>query len=249
MTSFLDFWGSGNVRMRRLTPSTRIACGLFVLASCLIAPMHKSCGISIACGTVIAWVLLCAMPRKSMAGLLFYSFLIFAPFFLLTPWIETHSSASNNWLGAARVPLEIGLLGIMCIFVCASTIASLDLTEFNSGLSRLPIPRAMASIIVQIVHQTAMLTNESQRISSAVRIRGAPSGAIAKLRFLSGLPTIWLLRIMNRAERIAAAMDLRGFEGTTRTSKASLSSLDAFAMTIAVLLLGATITIRWLDVL
>lgn len=249
MTSFLDFWGSGNARMRRLAPSTRIACGAIVFASCLISPIHTPLGVSVICGAMIGWVLLCGIPWKSMAGLSLYAFLLFLPLFLLIPWMEPYPSAANSWYGAARVPFEIGIRGTACIFICASTIAILDLAEFNRGLSRLPIPRTMASLIIQIVHQTAMLTNESRRISSAVRIRGAPAGCMARLRFLPALPTIWLLRIMNRAERIGAAMDLRGFEMTTRTSHESGSFLDVLGMATAILLLGATITIRWLNVL
>ncbi len=57
---------------------------------------------------------------------------------------------------------------------------------------------------------------------------------------------IWLLRIMNRAERIAAAMDLRGFESFSRSSSAGFSLLDGLAVTSALLVLGASISIRWL---
>ncbi len=249
MTSFLDFWGSGNARMRRLAPSTRISCGAIVFASCLISPIHKPLGISVICGAMIGWVLLCGIPRRNIAGLLLYAFLLFLPLFLLAPWMEHYPSAGNNWYGSARAPLEIGIRGTACILICASTIAILDLAEFDRGLSRLPIPRAIASLISQIVHQTAMLTNESRRISSAVRIRGAPTGCMARLRFLPALPTIWLLRIMNRAEHIGAAMELRGFEMTRETACESESALDALAMVATLLLLAATVAIKWQDVL
>jgi energy-coupling factor transporter transmembrane protein EcfT len=98
-----------------------------------------------------------------------------------------------------------------------------------------------------IDHLMDMLANESQRISAAVRIRGLPSGFTPKLRFLPAVPTIWLLRIMNRADRIAAAMDLRGFESFTRSSPASVSLIDGFAVTTALLALGASVSIRWLQ--
>ena len=52
---------------------------------------------------------------------------------------------------------------------------------------------------------------------------------------------------MNRAERVAVAMDLRGFEMTTRTTRESGSFPDVLAVAAAILLLGATITIRWVD--
>lgn len=233
--------------MRSLAPSTRIVCGLIVFASCLIASVYNPLGMSLVCGAVIGWVLLCGVPRKSLVGLSLYACVLFLPLFLLTPWMETHHTASSNWFSAARVPLEIGIRGTGCIFVCAATIASLDLAEFSTGLGDLPIPRTLAILIIQIVHQTAMLTNESWRISSALRIRGLPSRFTTRLRFLPALPAIWLLRIMNRAERVAVAMDLRGFEVITRTTRESRSFPDVLAVAAAILLLGASITIRWMD--
>ncbi|OGV68607.1 MAG: hypothetical protein A2283_12630 [Lentisphaerae bacterium RIFOXYA12_FULL_48_11] len=249
MISFLDFWGSGNVRMRRLAPSTRIACGAVIFASCLISPMHKPLDVFFIGGAIIGWVLLCGVPWKSIAGLSLYASLLFLPLFLLIPWMVTHPSTNNHWFAAARVPLGIGIRGTACIFICASTIAILDLAEFDMGLRNLPIPRAITMLISQIVHQTAMLTNESRRISFAVKVRGLPSGYMARLRILPALPTIWLLRIMNRAERIAAAMELRGFEITPQASCESSSCRDVFAIATAILLLGTVIAIRWVDVI
>jgi len=249
VTSFIDFWGSGNGHLRRMIPSARIICGVVIFASCLVLPVYKPLGFYIICGTTITWAFLCGIPWKNITGLLLYAFLLFLPLFLLTPWIERHPSSGYNWYDATKVPMEIGIRGTACIFICASTIAILDLSEFNTGLSLLPIPLTITSLVIQIVHQTAMLANESRRISSALRIRGVPSGYIARLRFLSALPTIWLLRIMNRAERIAAAMELRGFEITARTSNEPISVLDIFVVAAAILLLGTSITIRWLNVL
>ena len=178
-----------------------------------------------------------------------YSIALFLPLFLLTPWLEAAGPICGNpWLDAAQIPLAMSLRGTCCVFVCAATMAVLDLADFGAALGPLPIPHIIKNLLMQIAHQTAMLANESQRISVAVRIRGLPSGFTPKLRFLPAVPTIWLLRIMNRADRIAAAMDLRGFESFTRSSPASISLMDGFAVTTALLALGAGISIRWLPV-
>ena len=199
------------------------------------------------CGAIISWVLLCGVPRKILVGLSLYACVLFLPLFLLTPWITPPHAASNHWFGAAGVPLEIGIRGTACIFVCAATIAILDFAEFGKGLADLPVPRTMAILIMQIVHQTTMLTNETGRISSALRMRGLPSKFTTRLRVLTALPAIWILRIMNRAERVAVAMDLRGFEAITRTTREAISFWDVLAVAAAILLLGATITVRWVD--
>ncbi len=247
MTAFLEFWGSGSRRMQSLTPSARVACGLIVFISCLFAPLHQPLGMALVCGAVVGWVWLCGVPRKNLVGLLLYAGILFLPLFLLTPWVPPPHTASSHWFGAVRVPLEIGIRGTGCIFICAATIATLDFAELGTALGGLPVPRTMAILIMQIVHQTAMLTNETGRISSALRIRGLPSRLTMRLRVLGAFPAIWVLRIMNRAERVAVAMDLRGFEVTVRTTPAAVSILDVLAVTTTILLLGASITARWAD--
>ena len=246
MTSLPDLWGTGSARMRRLSPSARLACGTLVFATCLVAPVPPP-GIFIGCGAAIGWVALCGLPARRLHALCLYSMALFLPLFLLTPWLEAAGPArGNSWLDASEIPLAMSLRGTCCVFVCASTMAVLDLADFGTALGPLPIPRIIQHLLMQIAHQTAMLTNESQRISAAVRIRGLPSGFTSKLRFLPAVPTIWLLRIMNRADRIGAAMDLRGFETCTRASPANFSLIDGLAVTIALLMLGASISIRWL---
>ena len=233
--------------MRRLAPSTRLVCGTLVFATCLVAPVPSPPGICIVGGAAIGWVTLCGPPGKRLLALCLYSMALFLPLFLLTPWLERAAlTCGNSWLDAAAIPLAMSLRGTCCVFVCAATMAVLDVADFGAALGSLPIPRIIQHLLMQVAHQTSMLTDESQRISAAVRIRGLPSGFTSKLRFLPAVPTIWLLRIMNRADRIGAAMDLRGFETLTRASPANISLMDGFAITTTLLVLGASISIRWL---
>ena len=233
--------------MRRLAPPTRLVCGALVFATCLVSPLTSLPGICIGCGAAIGWVALCGLPGSRLLALCLYSMALFLPLFILTPWLEgTGHAQGNPWWEAAEIPLAMSLRGTACVFVCAATMAVFDMADFDAALGSLPIPRIISQLLMQIAHQTAMMTNESQRISTALRIRGLPIDLAAKLRFLPALPTIWLLRIMNRADRIGTAMDLRGFEFFTRSSLANFSLIDGLAVTSALLTLGAGISIRWL---
>ncbi len=248
MTSFLDFWGCGKGPLRHLAPSTRIICGTLVLVCCFVAPVHTPVGIIFFTGVVVGWTLLGGMPWKSIAGLFLYAGILFLPLFLLTPWIETPASVNNRWASALAVPLEIGIRGTASVFICVSTAAILDLSELHRGLTALPLPRLLVALILQIIHQTAMLAQESQRISCALRVRGMTSIRIPQIRYFFSLPTIWLLRISHRAERVAAAMDLRGVDTTARNSKTEpWLPLDVFAATSSGLLLGMAIILKWLN--
>ena len=247
VNSIHDTWGTGSARMRRLAPTARLACGALVFATCLVAPVPSLPGICIGCGAAIGWVGLCGLPGRRMFSLLLYCTLLFLPLFLLTPWLEDAGSAyGSSWRDAAEIPLTICLRGTACVFICAATMAVLEMADFGTALNGLPIPRIIRDLLMQIAHQTAMLANESQRIATAARVRGLPTGIAPKLRFLPALPVIWLLRIMNRADRVASAMDLRGFESFTRSSHHVISPADGFAVAVALLVLAASISLRWL---
>ena len=250
MTSFLEFWGCGKGPCRRLAPATRILCGTIVFVCCLIVPVQKPLGIILLACVVACWTLFCGTPWKTVAGLCMYACVLFLPLFLLAPWIETDASANNRWANALAVPLEIGIRGTASIFVCVSTFASLELSEFNRGLSALPLPRILIMLILQIVHQTAMLANESRRMACALKMRGMALGCVPQIRLLSALPSIWLLRLINRAERVAAAMAVRGVDTMAVTSAAApWSTLDVLAATLTFLLLVILVAFRCMDYL
>jgi len=75
---------------------------------------------------------------------------------------------------------------------------------------------------VQIVHQAASLFYETKRVASAMAVRGASGGGKAAWQVLWSLPRVWLPRIVDRADRVADAMELRGYcDGETRTLRSS----------------------------
>lgn len=245
MTAFIDFWGIGSRRLRRLTPPTRLACGMLILATCLVVPVCTAFGVSLILATICIWLALCGVPLRNIMRLSLYALVLFIPFFMLIPWIKPESASAYKVAEAATIPMQIAIRGTACIFVCAATIAVIDLSELNQALAGLKTPRFLSALIIQIVHQTAMLSNETKRMMAAIKTRGMPSKLSSKLRFSAALPTLWLLRVMNRAERVTAAMVLRDYSNVCHIQNEKKSGLDFFALACALSLFALSFYIKW----
>jgi cobalt/nickel transport system ATP-binding protein len=138
------------------------------------------------------------------AASLIFSMLLLVP---VSVWTQ-----GMTWTEARMVPLAIGLRGAVVFALGVSTLSVLDATALQKGLSDLSVPRGVVMLIVQIAHQTALLTDETRRVCDALRVRGVFSAcARCRMRVLFALPVIWLLRLIARAERVGHAMEVRGF--------------------------------------
>ena len=246
MTAFTEAWGCGNGPAKRAAPSVRLTCGILVFASCSLAPLRNLWGVALLTGVLLGWTAWCGLPRRRLFSAVRLAACLFLPLFLFAPFIRGQAE-TGSWSEALRVTLTIGLRGTACIVVCAAAMAALDLSECGQGLGGLPLPRAVVALVVQIAHQAALLTDESRRTLTALRLRGVPSaGAGMRLRCLFSLPVIWLLRLTVRAERVSAAMEVRGFSGPVcNRQTAGMSASDRCAAAFAAFVFGAVLYLRW----
>jgi energy-coupling factor transporter transmembrane protein EcfT len=96
------------------------------------------------------------------------------------------------------------------MLVSIATLTTLERWDWHEGLARIPMPRLLRALLAQIVHQTGHLAGETQRIAAAMAVRGAAGRWRVAFGILVALPRVWLPRVLDRADRTAAAMDLRG---------------------------------------
>ena len=248
MTVFTEAWGGGSGWMRKLKPSTRLACGTLAFACCSVASPDDPGGMALFFGVLIGWTAGCGIPLRRLVKVLRFAACLFLPLLLLAPLARFQGDA-GSWFEALRVPLVIGLRGAACIAVCAATLSVLDLAEFGQGLAGLWLPHTLAALLMQIAHQTALMTDESSRMVAALRVRGVPSATVSiRLRCLFALPVIWLLRLLRRAERVSDAMEVRGFDGPLRGERAAgTSAFDRCAVALGLLVLGAVLVMRCLE--
>ncbi|HUT77463.1 MAG TPA: CbiQ family ECF transporter T component [Polyangia bacterium] len=246
-TSLHDIWGRGRGPVRRLSPHTRLNAGIAAFAACIIAPAATVAGSLGVAAVVAIWLAACRPPFRVLriAGAL--GLVLFLPYFLLLPLLpDAPSDPGGSWRQALLVPWAVLLHGMSGMLVSVATVASLSASELREALVRLPVPGVVSAILLQIVHQAATLFYETKRVAAAMAVRGASSGGVAGWRVLSSLPRVWLPRVVERAERVTAAMELRGYgEDELRSFQRSKTGLaDCAALVAAAGALAASIALR-----
>jgi len=235
--SWHAIWGCARGPALRLAPHVRIVVGTGLLTACLLAPATSWPGVLLALGSSCGWLCVCWPHWRTARSVLVFgsaallSYLAFA--FLLV--------LATGAAGAPLAPVLAKLLvgGSSTLLVSVASITALSMADLQQGLVRLPVPRMAAAIFLQIVHQTATLVYETGRVASAMAVRDAASGGVIAWKVLSSLPRVWLPRIVQRADRVAAAMELRGYcealSGVPGESHLCWPDFLALAMTAGVL--------------
>jgi energy-coupling factor transporter transmembrane protein EcfT len=216
-----DFWGCARGPVVRLAPQTRILAGVVLFSACLTAPARTFLGAAFIPAVALYWIGVCGMPKRAAKSMIFLGLAMFLPYFFLVPLLvsgQAGISEVSAWARAFAAPWDVFLHGLAGMFVATATAATLSASDLREGLVSLPVPRVFAAILIQIVHQASELQFETRRVAAALSVRGATSGGRTALRVLTSLPRIWLPRIIAHADRVAAAMELRGYaESDPRT--------------------------------
>jgi energy-coupling factor transporter transmembrane protein EcfT len=172
------------------------------------------------------------------------SLFLFFPFLLLTPWLAVDSSTIVPMADRFAQTVAITLRSTCCLFITASAIAALPIQDVHRGLVHIPIPKTFVVLIVQLINQTMLLTNETLRIIGVLRLRGA--SGVRGIRVLFSFPIVWMVRMLFRAERTAAAMTVRGYgiETIAAGEKVKLTIADVLMIICASAVLAASVIMR-----
>ena len=211
-TSLHDLWGCARGPVMRAAPETRLVAGAVVFAGCMVSSGATVIG-SLSAGCIAAaWVVACRPPWRVVRATILLGLALLLPYFLLLPLLpEPAGETAESWRGALVVPWTILVRGLSSMVVCVATVTALSASDLREALLRLPVPSVVSAILLQIIHQTGTLFYETRRVAAAMAVRGASSGGLTAWRVLFSLPQVWLPRIIVRAERVGAAMELRGY--------------------------------------
>lgn len=243
----IRIWGSGSGPLRILAPPTRLIAGVLLFAATLWSRPDELLDLLSVAGLVTVWILASGLPVRYIKTLTVYGLVTFIPFFLLVPWIHPGPAFSavpdgGLMLESFRIPWMIFTKGMATLFLAAATISALTLSDFYNSLARLPLPRLVVILIVQIAHQAGLLFDETRRIAQAMALRGATSSWKTSLLMVRSIPKVWLPRIMFRAERVAAAMEMRQYGDTVpRFDSRTLSVGDW--LTVGVVTMAALLVV------
>jgi len=211
-TSMHELWGCGRGPVRRAAPPTRLLAGIATFGGCMISSGATVTGSLCAASIAGVWVLGCRPPGRVLRASLLFGLALLLPYFLLLPLLPSPpGETAASWRAALAVPWALLLRGLTGMVVSMATVTVLTGSDLREALLRLPVPSLLSVILLQIVHQTASLLYETRRVAAAMAVRGASSGGLAAWRVLFALPQVWLPRVILRAERVGAAMELRGY--------------------------------------
>jgi energy-coupling factor transporter transmembrane protein EcfT len=217
--------------------------GALLLLACVLAP-RSGAGALLAI-TGVAGALLATRPAPRVVGwalglgLLFYLPLV--ALLALPQLLATGSAALPTlaWIVAR---------GAAALLVSLATLSTLRPAELHPAIAGLPLPATARLILLQVVQQSGLMLEETARIRAVIAVRaGAPRGR-SGWALLRSLPAAWLARLAARADRVADAMEVRGYvEGGllgARGTRGSAADGIALASAGALLLLAAALHLR-----
>jgi energy-coupling factor transporter transmembrane protein EcfT len=178
-------------------------------------------------------------------SILFFGLVLLLPYFLLAPLMPA-GEPGMTWRHSVSILGAMFLHGMTGLAVSVATLATLNASDLRKGLLHLPVPSLVSAILLQIVYQTATLAYETDRVASAMAVRGASKGWRTAWRVMSSLPQVWLPRILERADRVAATMELRAYCTADLPSDGHvpLRLADGVALASALAALGAAVATR-----
>ena len=229
-----ELWGGGSGRATRLVPRTRILCGAMLFATAIAVPVDHVAGVLFLVMVVVAWIAACRPPGRVLRAFFVLGLTLFLPYFLLVPLIRIEYD-SQGWNAALLAAWRVAARGQAGLLITTATLSTLSLSDLRQGLLALPIPRLVCLIVFQVLHQTAELYYETRRIAAAISVRGAAGYVRTGWRLIVSLPTVWLPRVINRAERVGGAMEVRQYDcdAVAEANRLPLSLTDAGTLILA----------------
>jgi hypothetical protein len=168
-------------------PVAALLSGAALVLACLVVPDVRPLG-PFALATIVMVALVFTRPPVSFALRLFAAMaLVYVPMLLFLPPHAAGRGAATSMVAV----LAIGFMGRAAL---------------HDAINSLPLPQMPKLLLMQILHQTSVLFGETGRIRTALTVRGAGG-----VRVLAALPRVWLPRVIFKAERVANALDMRGY--------------------------------------
>lgn len=235
-----------------LHPTVLLLCLLLLVASVLTLDPGEAIEAALIVVATASWLIVSGITLRRVMRTLLFGCSLFLPVYLFAPWLEGGdvvvqlTSSLDLSSEGLLIPTRIVLRGLACLFIGVGLAAATDISGLAAGLARIPlVPQIVVVMTVQTLRWSEVLLEESRGIIRAIILRGGGGwrGGIALVR---SLPLVWLPRVIARAERVTAAMEVRGYGGELPDrDRSPLRAVDVFGLSLALILAIVAGWMRW----
>jgi len=253
---FIDRFSHLNSPLHRRDPRAKICAVVFaviVIASAPRGPLEQFTGFYVLIAALIA---LSRVPLRFVVSrcLLASPFIVMAallPF--LSLWVEGAAAAgadmatvSDQNAAAVRFALSVLLKAYAAIILLTLLTSTSRFDHLLWGLRRLKAPEILNVIATLMYRYIFILLDEWRRTTQARQIRTPGGLRVSRLGLFGKHVALVFIRGWERAERVQAAMTVRGFRGEFPLARASrFQAADAlFLIVMVASFLGVRIAMR-----
>ncbi len=179
-------------RQCEVHPLAGVLAGVALTAACLVLPVSIPAGeISLVVPIAVALILIRPDPAKFLR-LLGGTLVVYLPMLLVLPQASVAQGAATTLTGVTM----LGTMGYPAL---------------HDAVTRLPLPAMVKLLLLQMLHQASVLLRETVKIRQAIVIRGAIPRGFGGWELLHALPRVWIPRVIFKANRVAHALEMRGY--------------------------------------
>lgn len=217
----LDALAAGGTPVHRLDPRAKLLVALAFIIAVISFGKYDLAGLAPFFVYPVALAALAGLPPRALLVRL----LLAAPFVLcvgaLNPFFDRAPllrlgplAVSGGWVSFASILLRFLLTVSAALILVATT----GMAGICAALVRLRVPRVFAVQLALLYRYLFVLLEEGSRLVRAVGLRSGRGGTVP-LRVYGSLAGQLLLRALDRAQRVHAAMCCRGFDGEFRLAR------------------------------
>lgn len=163
-----------------------------------------------AAGAALLLVLLLRIPLRVLGRRL-----LLVNAFVSLLWVTVPLAARNgSWEAAVHLATVATLKANAILLLVTGLVSTIEVITLGHALAHLHLPRKLVHLFLFTVRYTEVLHLEHLRLARAMRARAFRPGPNRRTyRALAALAGMLLVRSLDRADRVLAAMKCRGFRG------------------------------------
>lgn len=205
----------GDSPVHRLDPRARLLAALGLALVIALSERLATLGWAVGLAALIAAI--ARLNPRPLARRLAHLNLFMLFLWIVLPWSVPGAPVLDGLAATQeglRLALDITLKGNAIVLLFTALVATIDPSRLPCALERLALPDKLVHLLTLVIRYADVIHEEHDRLRRAMKARAfQPRFSLHTLRTFGYLVGLLLVRSMERAERVFAAMKCRGFDG------------------------------------